>query len=237
MVEGHLAIRRLLASPLVVRSVLVSDRGARLLEPALAALDAPAYEAEPEVLRAIVGFDLHRGSLALAERPPERTVADVLHGAAVVAVLESINDAENLGAIARTAVALGADALLLSPDCADPLYRRSIRVSMGHVLALPTVCLSPWPSALTAVREQGWLTVALTPDPGAEPLASVVAEDPPRVALLLGAEGGGLSAAALAAADRRARIPMAADVDSLNVAHAAAIALSQLGRAARPHLG
>lgn len=235
--EGHVAIRRLLVSPLVVRSVLVSPRGARLLEADLARVGAPVYEAAPDVVEAIVGFDLHRGSLAIAGRPPAPTAAAAMRGAAVVVVLESVNDAENLGAIARAAVALGADALLLSPDCADPLSRRAIRVSMGHVLALPVAHLTPWPGGLDRLREDGWRTIALSPDPAAPPLARAVAEDPPRVALLLGAEGAGLSDAALEAAGGTGRIPMVAGVDSLNVAHAAAIALSHLGRAARPHLG
>ncbi len=237
VVEGHLAIRRLLATPLQLRSLLVSPRGARLLADDLAGLSVPVFEAPPEVLTAIVGFDLHRGSLAVAERPEEQRADSVLRDAAVAVALEGVNDNENLGAVARAVVALGGDALLLAPGCADPLHRRSIRVSMGHVLTLPVATLPSWPRDLVRLQAQGWLVAALTPDPGAAPLATLVAEDAPRLLLLLGAEGGGLSAAALAAADRRIRIPMVPGVDSLNVAHAAAVALSHVGRAARASRG
>ena len=233
VVEGHVAIRRLLASPLVVRSLLLGPRGARLLADDLAGVTAPAYVADPEVVAAIVGFDLHRGAVAVAERPAARTSEDVLAGAEVVAVLEGVNDRENLGAVARSAVALGVDALLLSPDCADPLSRRSIRVSMGHVLALPTARLAPWPEALARLGAGRWTVVALTPHPGAPALPAVLAGLADRVALLLGAEGPGLSAGALGAATQVARIPMVPGVDSLNVSHAAAIAFAAAGRADR----
>ena len=233
-VEGHLAIRRLLASGLRVRSVLVTPRGLRLLQADLDASGVTTYVAEPEVVEAIVRFDLHRGAVAAADRPPPTSPEELLARSAVVCVLEGVNDHENLGAVVRSAVALGVDALLLSPDCADPLYRRSIRVSMGWALALPTARLTPWPGALGALSEAGWTTVALTPAPSAAVLAGVVAEAPERVAILLGAEGGGLTPAALGAATRLARIPMVGGVDSLNVAHAAAIAFAHLGRAARP---
>ena len=234
MVEGHVAIRRLLTSGLAVRSVLVAPRGRRLLEGDLAGRDVATYDAESEVLEQIVGFDLHRGALAVAERPAPVAPADVLAGSGVVAVLEGVNDHENLGAVIRSAVGLGIDGLLLSPDCADPLYRRSIRVSMGWALTLPTARLAPWPASLGAVTDAGWATVALTPAAAAPALAAVVADAPPRVAILLGAEGPGLSAPALAAATHLARIPMVDGVDSLNVAHAAAIAFAALGRAGRP---
>jgi tRNA G18 (ribose-2'-O)-methylase SpoU len=233
VVEGHVAISRLLRSGLRVRSVLVSPRGERLLAGALAGTTFPTYVAAPEVLRDIVGFDLHRGALAVAERPAPLAVPEALDGAAVACVLEGVNDHENLGAVARSAVALGIDALLLSPDCADPLYRRSVRVSMGHVLVLPTARVAPWPAALADLRAGGWTVVALTPDRAAPPLAALAPAAGERVAVLLGAEGPGLTAAALDAADRRARIPMAPGVDSLNVAHAAAIAFAHLGHAGR----
>lgn len=231
VVEGHLAIRRLLATDLAVTFALVSPRGLRLLADDLAAAGVTVLVAEADVLAGIVGFDLHRGSLAVAVRPRATEPRRVLDGARVVCVLEGVNDHENLGAVIRSAVALGVDGLLLSPDCADPLYRRSIRVSMGWALALPTARVTPWPEGLGALGAEGWVTVALTPDPGAAPLADVVAMAPERVAVVLGAEGPGLSPAALAAATHRARIPMAGGVDSLNVAHAAAIAFSHLGRA------
>ena len=234
VVEGHLAIRRLLASDLRVRSVLVTPRGLRLLQADLDEHGVAAYVAEPEVVEAVVGFDLHRGAVAAADRPAPTGPEAVLAGSAVVCVLEGVNDHENLGAVARSAVALGVDALLLSPDCADPLYRRSIRVSMGWALTLPTARLAPWPDALGALSEAGWTTVALTPAPSAPALAGLATEGLERVAVLLGAEGGGLTPAALRAATRLARIPMVGGVDSLNVAHAAAIAFAHLGRAGRP---
>jgi tRNA G18 (ribose-2'-O)-methylase SpoU len=233
VVEGHLVIQRLLQSDLRVRSVLVSPRGLRLLADDLAAADVPTYLASPEVLRAIVGFDLHRGAVAVAERPAPLAVGEALAGTRLAAVLEGVNDHENLGAVARSAVALGVEALVLSPDCADPLYRRSVRVSMGHVLRLPTARLAPWPEGLGALRDAGWAVVALTPDPAAPLLEELALADGQRVAVLLGAEGPGLTPAALAAADHRVRIAMAPGVDSLNVAHAAAIAfhhLAHLGR-------
>jgi tRNA G18 (ribose-2'-O)-methylase SpoU len=233
VVEGHVAIRRLLASTLAVRSLLLTPRGARLLADDVRGLAAPVYVAEPDVVAAVVGFDLHRGALAVAERPAALEPADVLAAAEVVAVLEGVNDRENLGAVARSAVALGIDALLLAPDCADPLSRRSIRVSMGHVLALPTARLAPWPGALAGMGADGWTVVALTPHLDAATLPAVLAGVRGRVALLLGAEGPGLSAGALDAAARSARIPMVPGIDSLNVSHAAAIAFATAGRAHR----
>lgn len=233
VVEGHIAIRRLLASGLHVRSLLLSPRGARLLGAELGRRDIDAFVAEPDVLEAIVGFDLHRGSLAVADRPRPLGPDAVLAASQIVCVLEGVNDHENLGAIARSAAALGIDALLLDPSCADPLYRRSIRVSMGYALSLPTARLEPWPAALAALAGSGWNTVALTPDRDAPPLGELFAERPPQVAIVLGAEGPGLSPGALSAATHQARIPMAAGADSLNVSHAAAIAFHHLGRSAR----
>jgi tRNA G18 (ribose-2'-O)-methylase SpoU len=145
-------------------------------------------------------------------------------------VLEAVNDHENIGALFRNAAAFGVDAVVLDPTTTDPLYRRSTRVSLGHVLRVPfaRVLDGEWPAALDKLRTAGFTTVALTPDADAETLGRLVAARPPRVALLVGAEGPGLSAPALAAADRRVRIPMAPGVDSVNVATAAAIALSAL---------
>lgn len=204
--------------------------------------EVATFVAEPDVIEQIVGFDLHRGALAVAERPAPLTAAEVLAASRVACVLEGVNDHENLGAVICSAVGLGVDGLLLSPDCADPLYRRSIRVSMGWALTLPTARLAPWPGALPVLAQAGWATVALTPSPTVPVLADVLAgvlahpaAGPWRgVAILLGAEGPGLSAAALAAASHRARIPMVDGIDSLNVAHAAAIAFSLVGRAGRP---
>ena len=184
------------------------------------------YVASPDVLAATVGFNLHRGAVAAADRRPLLAVAEVLAGARCVAVLEGLNDAENLGAIARSARALGVDGLVLDPTCIDPYYRRIVRVSMGEVLLLPIARATRWPGDLDAVRTAGFSLVALTPDPAAESLWDLDVGGP--VALLLGAEGPGLSGSALATADRRVRIPIDPTVDSLNVGHAAAIAFAAL---------
>ena len=214
--EGVTVIRRLLASGRRVRSVLVDPARLAVLGGDLAGLDAPVYMADPAVLEAVTGFDVHRGALAAADRWPLPEPAALLPSARHVAVLEGINDHENLGVVFRNAAGLSIDAVFLCPQCCDPLYRRSVRVSMGHVLSVPWARLDPWPDGLAGLRAAGFTVVALTPGPGAEPLERPARGE--RVALLLGAEGPGLSPAALAAADRHRRIPMAPGVDSLNVA-------------------
>jgi tRNA G18 (ribose-2'-O)-methylase SpoU len=194
------------------------------LDAELAGLAVPAYVTDPDTMATVVGFHLNRGVLAVAGRAAAPDLDELLRTARVVAVLEAVNDHENLGALFRNAAALGVDAVLLGPRCADPLYRRSVRVSMGHVLRVPFAELpGPWPAALDRLRAHGLRVAALTPGPGSEPLTSTVVGSG-RVALLLGAEGPGLSDEALAAADVRVRIPMAPGVDSLNVATAAAVA-------------
>src|SRR5438270_7202453 len=230
IVEGVPAVERLRASPYRVRAVFgVPGRVAALDLPE----DVPAYEADKWVLSEVIGFRLTRGVLASAERRPPEDLDGLLTGpdAAAprrLAVLEALNDAENLGSIARSAVALGVDGLLLDPRCADPFYRRSVRVSMGHILALPFAVLSDWPADLGRVHDAGYLTVALTPAPDAVDLADVDPGAHPRTAVLLGAEGPGLTPEAQQAARIRARIPMRAGVDSLGVAAAAAVAFAAL---------
>jgi tRNA G18 (ribose-2'-O)-methylase SpoU len=233
IVEGVPAVQRLLASTYRVRAVFgVPGR--------VAALDLPddvaAYEADKWVLSEVIGFRLTRGVIASADRRPPADLHELLTGpdpAAPrrLAVLEALNDAENLGSIARSALALGIDGLLLDPRCADPFYRRSVRVSMGHILALPFAVLSDWPADLATVHDAGYLTVALTPAADAVDLTSVDPAAHPRTAVLLGAEGPGLSPEAQQAARVRARIPMRPDVDSLGVAAAAAIAFATLRQA------
>jgi tRNA G18 (ribose-2'-O)-methylase SpoU len=220
--EGELVIRQLLTSPYPVRSVLLTPARHQRLAAALADLDAPVFVAPAAVLRAVAGFNLHRGAVAAAARPAPRDPLSLLAQSRTVAILEGLNDHENLGALFRSASALGVDAVLLAPGSADPLYRRSVRVSMGAVLRLPFATLSPWPGALADVVGAGFELVALTPRPGAEPVAAF--RPAGAVALLVGSEGRGLSEAALAAAPRHVRIPMRSGVDSLNVAAAAAIA-------------
>jgi tRNA G18 (ribose-2'-O)-methylase SpoU len=226
--EGALVIRRLLHSPYRVRSVLVTARGLRALEPDLAGTDAPVYLAPQPVVEAIAGYKFHRGALAAADRTPLPDLAAIADRAALLVATEGVNDHENLGALFRNAAAFGADGMLLDPSSADPLYRRSIRVSMGHVLRVPFARVAPWPDALSDLQSSGFEVLALTPDRDAEDLRHV--QPAPSQVLLVGAEGPGLTPAALAAADRRVRIPLAPNVDSLNVATAAAIVLHHLSR-------
>jgi tRNA G18 (ribose-2'-O)-methylase SpoU len=215
--EGHLVIDQVLRLGLRVRSVLVSQSRYAVWQPAV---DAPVYVASQDVIDEVAGFHAHRGALAAVERPKPMSVDDVVGRGRHLLVIEDVSDHENLGALFRNAAAFGLGGVLLSPGCCDPLYRRSVRVSMGHVLTVPWAYCDAWPVALP-----DHTVVALTPSGddvlGFEPLGE-------RVALMVGAEGPGLSAAALAAGDRRVRIPIAAGVDSLNVATAAAVAMSTL---------
>jgi tRNA G18 (ribose-2'-O)-methylase SpoU len=222
--EGSTVIRRLLQSDYRIRSLLLLPARARELVTALDGVDAEVFIADRAVMADIAGFNVHRGALAIAERQAPRDPAAVLADARVVAVLEGLNDLENLGAIARSASALGVHALLLDPTCADPLHRRCVRVSMGEILFLLWTRLEPWPGALARLPAAGFTLIALTPAAGATRLDDVLRAVTGPVALLLGAEGPGLSAGALAAANHVARIPLRTGVDSLNVGHAAAIA-------------
>jgi tRNA G18 (ribose-2'-O)-methylase SpoU len=232
--ESPLVVRHLLRSGRTVRSVLVDERGLARLAPELAGRTEPVRVVPPAVLAQVVGFDLHRGALAAGERWALPDPSALLAHARIVLVLERVNDHENLGIALRTAAALGVDAVLLCPECSDPLYRRCLRVSIGHALTVPWTRLGPWPAGLGVLRAAGFTTLALTPDRDAEPLRAVQPAPDERVAVLVGAEGPGLRPDVLGAADRRVRIPMAGDVDSLNVATAAAIALHHVVEALRP---
>jgi tRNA G18 (ribose-2'-O)-methylase SpoU len=226
--EGVVVVRRLLGSPYRIRAVLGVAARINDLLPDLSTVDVSAYVVTPQVMSDVVGFHLNRGVLAVADRGSPPQVEELLAGDRLL-ILEGINDHENLGALFRNAAALGVDAVLLGHRCADPLYRRSVRVSMGHVLRLPFATLPRWPDDLRAVRAAGHSVLALTPRTGAVPLPEVDPTRHPRAALLVGAEGPGLSEGALAVADVQVQIPMAAGVDSLNVAIAAAIACYHLG--------
>ena len=224
--EGLSVIRRLLDSTYRVRSLFLTPRRLAALEPVLGDVDAPVYVAPQEVVNAVSGFRLHRGALASAHRRPLPDALDLARSAGLIVVGEGLNDHENLGALFRNAAAFGVEAVLLDPTSADPLYRRSIRVSMGHVLGVPFARAAPWPGVLDELRQLGMELLALTP--GGETDVRDIPVGRGLRALLVGAEGAGLSRAALATADRRVRIDMAAGVDSLNVATAAAIALHHL---------
>ena len=237
LAEGRMVVRTLLTdSPLRTRSVLLEEAAlaafhdASLTFPA----DVPVYVVPPGALAALSGFRFHQGCLAVGERPPERSAASLLDSledpAPLVVALDGVSNPDNVGAIFRTAAAFGAGAVLLSPECASPLYRKAIRTSMGAALRVPFSHGPAWSDGLTALRERDFVRLALTPDPAGLTLEQAVDEleaSRPR-ALMLGAEGGGLRTSSLTAADIRVRIPMSGGVDSLNVAAAAAVALYRL---------
>jgi tRNA G18 (ribose-2'-O)-methylase SpoU len=227
--EGELVLRRAVRAGYRPRSFLVDAK--RIDQ--LGDLDtdgAPVYAASPAVLEQTTGFHVHRGVLGSFQRRELPSAAEVLGAARRVVILEDVNNHTNLGAIFRAVAGLGVDAVLLSPSCADPLYRRSVRVSMGEVFAVPYARLAPWPDGLAEVRAAGFAVLALTPAVDAVPIQRLGPEHRARAALLLGAEGAGLSRAALTASDVRVAIPMRRGVDSLNVAAAAAVACWELGR-------
>ncbi|HXH23860.1 MAG TPA: RNA methyltransferase [Vicinamibacterales bacterium] len=230
--EGRLVVRRLLGSTqLITRAVLVTEPALRSIEDALAPrADVPVYVVPQEIMNGLIGFNIHRGCLALGERPEPRRWRELASAARRLVVLERVANADNIGSIFRNAAAFGADAVLLGPSCTDPLYRKAIRTSIGASLVVPFATAEPWPEALAELRRDGWLVVATTPAPDALPLRDLLQDGDPggRVAIVLGHEGEGLTRDALGAASVHARIPMAPGADSLNVAAAGAIALYEL---------
>jgi tRNA G18 (ribose-2'-O)-methylase SpoU len=233
--ESSTVLGRALAAGHRPRSVLVSPRWLPDLRTMLEARDPEGepvrvYVGEPAVLEAVTGFHVHRGALASMHRPSLPTVASVLAGARGgagarrVAVLEDVVDHTNVGAAFRSAAAIGVDAVLVTPRCADPLYRRSVRVSMGTVFQVPWTRIDPWPDGIAQLREAGFVTAALALSDDSVSLDVLEAQAPERLALVLGAEGDGLKPETVAAADLTVRIPMAGGVDSLNVAAAGAVA-------------
>ena len=226
--EGALVIRQLLRSRYPVRAVLVTDQGLAALADTLPAVEAPVYTVSQVLMTLVTGFRFHRGALASAERLPHPDLAGVVGGADLVVMAEGVSDNENLGALFRNAAAFGADGVILDATSADPLYRRSVRVSMGQVLRVPFTRVGDAAQTVARLQALGFEVLALTPAAGADDVRTVVCR--PRQVLLVGAEGPGLSAGALRAADRRLRIAMSADVDSLNVATAVAVALHRLAR-------
>lgn len=246
MVEGRLLVRRLVGdSRYAARSVFTTPTALRALRDALSPLSdaVPVYVAEPPVLNAVVGYDLHRGCLALADRGVAAgngsgDAASLLPagpGPGVAVIAERLTNPDNIGGLFRNAMAFGAAGVLLCPRCTDPLYRKAVRVSMGGALRVPFARCRDWPGDLDRIRARGWRIAALDPRPGALSIGDLperVAPDQP-VALLVGSEGPGLGPEALAASDWRVRIDMAPGIDSLNVATAAAIALHELARSRR----
>lgn len=228
--EGPLVCGRLVESRFPVRSVIgfggrldsfLADFGAQLPE------DVPVYEVTRELLGQVAGYDMHRGLLAVGERPAPLAVSDVIAGARTLVVLEGVGDHENIGSIFRNAAGMGVDGVLFGAGTADPLYRRSVRVSMGHVLRTPFAHLegtgTTWQRSLQQLREEGWWLVSLTPADDAVHVKEAM-RGKEKVSLLVGAEGPGLTEHAMRATDVRAKIPMAEGTDSLNVATSAAIA-------------
>ena len=231
--EGVLVVQRMLASRFRPRALLGTGRRLDELAADLRDVDAPFYRASAEVMAEVVGFHLNRGVLAAAPRPPELTVAEVLDGARTVAVLEGVNDHENLGSIFRNAAGLDVDGVVFGTGCADPLYRRAVRVSMGHALLVPYAWAGNWPAELEVLRDNGFRLLAMTPDPSGRSLAEALAElAGVKVAMLVGAEGPGLTERAMRSSDVRVRIPMSRGTDSLNVATAAALAFYERARVA-----
>ncbi|WP_370067132.1 TrmH family RNA methyltransferase [Mycobacterium sp. MAA66] len=231
--EGVLVAQRMLASRFSPRAFLGTDRRLTELADDLLTTDAPFYRATAEVMAEVVGFHLNRGVLAAAARPPELSVAEVLAGARTVVVLEGVNDHENLGSIFRNAAGLNVDAVVFGAGCADPLYRRAVRVSMGHALLVPYARAESWPGDLKLLRDNNFRLVAMTPGEGSVPLAQALDElGAEKVAVLVGAEGPGLTEHTMRACDVRARIPMSRGTDSLNVATAAALAFYERARQA-----
>ncbi|MBD8703518.1 RNA methyltransferase [Frigoribacterium sp. CFBP9039] len=223
--ESSKVIERALRAGHVPRSVLMTDRWLADIEPLVADLEGEIFIGDAALLETLTGYHLHRGALAAMHRPALPEIADVLAGARRVVVLEDIVDHTNVGAIFRAVAGLGADAVLVTPRCADPLYRRSVRVSMGTVLQVPWTRLPDWPEGGELLRAAGFEVAALALSDDAVPLDAYAADPPERVALLLGTEGDGLSRAALRSSDVVVTIPMLHGVDSLNVAAASAVAL------------
>jgi tRNA G18 (ribose-2'-O)-methylase SpoU len=245
MAEGTKVITRAVAAGYAVRSVLLAE--SRLADLPALGLDnsnvrgkggvaGPVYVVPDDVAERLTGYRVHRGALASLSRKPLPSVGKVIKDADRIVVLEDLVDHGNVGAIFRCAAALGVDAILLSPRCADPLYRRSVKVSMGAVFAIPYARMTEWFDGLAQLKNTGFGVLALTPDERATPIDMALADSGPRVALLLGTEGDGLSARWLREADEAVRIPMrpaarSAGVDSLNVVAAAAIACHLLAGA------
>lgn len=223
--ESTKVITRAIAAGHRPRSVLLQEPWLPDVEEILAEFDIPVYVGPPALLEKLTGFNLHRGALASMHRPTLASVQEVIAGATRIVVIEDVVDHTNVGAIFRAAAGIGADAVLVTPRCADPLYRRSVRVSMGTVLQVPWTRLPEWPEGADILKAAGFHIAALALADDAISLDELAANPPERIAILMGAEGDGLTRAALHGADSVVTIPMAGGVDSLNVAAASAVAL------------
>lgn len=228
--EGELVIRRALQAGYPMRSALMTQRWVSSVADLVSDVDVPLYVGSEALLESVTGFHVHRGALAAMGRLPLKNAADLVSRSSRLVVLEEVNSHTNLGAIFRSAAGLGMDAVLLSPTCADPLYRRSVRVSMGEVFSIPYARFDSWPGGVAELRAAGFRVLALTPDPEATSIDEIEVRDGEKLALLLGAEGPGLSLTALEAATTSVRIAMGNGVDSLNVAAATAVACYALTR-------
>ncbi|WP_287899232.1 RNA methyltransferase [Arthrobacter sp.] len=227
--ESSRVVRRAIAAGHRPRSFFLTEKWIKDLADVLEQFpDVPAYVGESAVLEEITGFHLHRGALAAMERPAPHALQEVLDGARRVAVLEDITDHTNLGAMFRSAAGLGIDAVLVTPRCADPLYRRSIRVSMGTVFQVPWARLDSWPDGIGELQAAGFTVAAMELTPESLTIDALAARSPERLALILGTEGAGVTPEALEAADVAVEIPMRPGVDSLNVAAASAVAFWEL---------
>lgn len=225
--ESEKVIRRALAAGHRPRSFLMAERWLTDLADLVADAERdgiPIFVADHDVIEGFTGFHLHRGALASMQRPEMRSVEEVVAGAQRVLIIEDVVDHTNVGAIFRSAAALGVDAVLVTPRCADPLYRRAIRVSMGTVFQVPWTRIDPWPGGMDVLRDSGFTVAALALSDDAVGLDDLAANQPERLALVLGTEGDGLSRRAVEGADVVVTIPMAGGVDSLNVAAAGAVA-------------
>ena len=229
LAEGEKVVRRAVESGHTPRSFLMAPRWLDGLADVLAGTDAPCFVLDEKAVEQVTGFHVHRGALAALERPVLPSPQEVLAGAHRVVVIEDLADHTNVGAIFRSVAALGFDAVLLSPRCADPLYRRAIKVAMGSVFWLPYARVDDWYGAPDLLRDAGFTTYAMTLADDSVPL-DAVPHDVDRLAVIVGSEGHGLSPRWEQGADVRVTIPMAADIDSLNVASSVAVTCWELRR-------
>jgi tRNA G18 (ribose-2'-O)-methylase SpoU len=231
--ESSKVIERALRAGHQPRAVITTEKWLTGLEHLLDEYDVEVFVGDEGVLEQITGFHLHRGALASMERPPLRTVAETIAGASLVVVLDNIIDHTNVGAIFRSVAGLGADAVLITPDCADPLYRRSVRVSMGTVLQVPWTRIPDWPTGISELQAAGFTVVALALSDESVTLREFAVTSPDKVAVVFGSEGHGLDRRTIERCDAVVRIPMGHGVDSLNVAAASAVTLYALSDAMR----